>query len=75
MTPIFYDPEMAPQVLRPFINANPLASFIGAVRAALLGGHRPSGIQLALMTVWTVAAVVSGTWVFVRHSPRFAEEL
>ena len=75
MTPIFYDPEMAPQVLRPFIAANPLASFIGAVRAALLGGQRPSGIQFLVMTVWAVAAFASGTWVFVRHSPRFAEEL
>jgi ABC-type polysaccharide/polyol phosphate export permease len=75
MTPIFYAPEMAPAIMRPVLVANPLTSFIGAVRAAVLGGHGPSGVQLALIVLWTTATFASGAWFFARHSPRFAEEL
>jgi ABC-type polysaccharide/polyol phosphate export permease len=74
-TPIFYAPEMAPSILRPFLVANPLASFIGAVRAALLGGQWPSRLELGLIVLWTAGAFLTGVWVFGRHSPRFAEEL
>jgi homopolymeric O-antigen transport system permease protein len=75
MTPIFYAPEMAPPILRPALAANPLATFIGAVRAALLEGRWPSRVHLTLIALWTVGAFVTGAWVFVRHSPDFAEEL
>ena len=74
-TPIFYAPEMAPPVLRPVLIANPLSSFIGAVRAALLGGQRPSRFHLTLIGLWTAGAFLTGMWLFARHSPRFAEEL
>jgi lipopolysaccharide transport system permease protein len=75
LTPIFYVPEMAPAVLRPVLLANPLASFIGAVRAGLLLGRPPSPEHVASIVVWTIGAIVAGTWVFTRHSARFAEEL
>jgi homopolymeric O-antigen transport system permease protein len=74
-TPIFYAPEMAPAVLRPVLVANPVTSFIGAVRAALLEGRWPSRLHLTLIALWTVGTLLSGAWVFARHSPRFAEEL
>lgn len=74
-TPIFYAPEMAPSILRPVLLANPLSSFIGAVRTALLEGHWPSGIHLGLIAAWTVGTLLTGMWLFARHSPRFAEEL
>jgi homopolymeric O-antigen transport system permease protein len=74
-TPIFYAPEMAPAILRPVLVANPVTSFIGAVRAALLEGRWPSRAHLALIAFWTVGTFISGAWVFARHSPRFAEEL
>lgn len=75
MTPVFYAPEMAPHILRPVLAANPLASFISAVRAALLGGHAPSGVLLASIVLWVTGTFVSGAWFFARYSPRFAEEL
>lgn len=74
-TPIFYAPEMAPAILRPVLVANPVTSFIGAVRTALLEGRWPSRAHLALIALWTVGTFLSGAWVFARHSPRFAEEL
>ncbi len=74
-TPIFYTPEMVPQVLQPLVTANPLSSFIGAVRSALLGGQVPSGAQLGLMALWVAGMLASGIWVFSRYAPSFAEEL
>lgn len=73
-TPIFYTAEMLPRVLRPLVTANPLSSFIGAVRAGLLDGRAPSEGQLAWAAVWVVGMLASGAWVFSRYEPRFAEE-
>jgi ABC-type polysaccharide/polyol phosphate export permease len=75
LTPIFYTPEMAPQILRPVLAANPLATFIGAVRTGLLEGRAPSGVQMVSIALWVTVPLVVGTWIFARHSARFAEEL
>jgi ABC-type polysaccharide/polyol phosphate export permease len=75
LTPVFYQPEMAPRILQPLFLFNPLASFIGAGRTGLLTGRPPSPEHLAAIMVWTTVAVVAGTWVFSRHSAHFAEEL
>jgi ABC-type polysaccharide/polyol phosphate export permease len=74
-TPIFYSPEMAPAFLQPLFKANPLSSFIGAMRTVLLEGHAPAGSQLGLMMLWLSMTLVSGVWVFIRCCPRFAEEV
>jgi homopolymeric O-antigen transport system permease protein len=74
-TPIFYSPEMAPAFMRPALAANPLSSFLGAMRSAILEGQAPSAGQLASMVLWLTVMLGSGTWVFIRTGPRFAEEL
>jgi ABC-2 type transport system permease protein len=74
-TPIFYSTEMAPRIVRPLLWANPLTSFISAVRAPLLEGRWPHGADLCWMAGWTIVALASGAWFFARHSPRFAEEI
>lgn len=74
-TPVFYSVGMAPEYLRPILAANPLSSFLGAVRTALLEGRMPSGAQLGLATAWVAVMLVFGAWVFARYGPRFAEEL
>jgi ABC-type polysaccharide/polyol phosphate export permease len=73
-TPIFYTAEMAPAFLRPILGANPLSSFIGAVRAPLLEGRAPAETQLGLVALWVTVTLCSGIWVFLRYRPRFAEE-
>ena len=75
LTPIFYTPEMAPEILRPVLIVNPLASFIGAVRTSLLEGGAPSARQLAMVVAWGSVSLVVATWLFVRHSANFAEEI
>ena len=73
-TPIFYSPEMAPEFLQPVLKANPLSSFIGAMRAVVLAGRAPSGGELGWAVLWLSVTLASGVWVFVRNWPRFAEE-
>jgi len=73
-TPIFYSPEMAPDFLQFIVSANPVSSFLGAMRGALLEGQTPSGSELALMGLWLSLTLASGAWVFLRYGPRFAEE-
>ena len=73
-TPIFYSTDMAPPFLRPVLEANPLSSFIGVMRATVLEGRAPGAHQLAVMAAWLVLALASGVWVFTRYQPRFAEE-
>jgi homopolymeric O-antigen transport system permease protein len=74
-TPVFYSVGMAPEFLRPIVAANPLSSFLGAVRTALLEGRMPSGGHLGLAAAWIAAMLVFGMWLFGRYGPRFAEEL
>ena len=73
-SPIFYSPQMAPEFLQPVLRANPLTSFIGVMRSAVLEGRAPSGAQLGLMMLWVAVSLASGMWVFTRYQPRFAEE-
>lgn len=74
-TPVFYSVGMAPEYLRPILAANPLSSFLGAVRTALLEGRMPSSAQLGFAAAWVAVMLIFGTWVFARYGPRFAEEL
>jgi ABC-type polysaccharide/polyol phosphate export permease len=73
-TPIFYSPDMAPDFLQLVLSANPLSSFIAAMRTALLEGQAPSASALAMMVLWVTMTLTSGAWVFIRYRSRFAEE-
>ena len=73
-TPIFYSTKMAPALLQPVLTANPLSSFIGAMRTVLLEGQAPSASQLGLMMLWVSITLTAGMWVFFRYWTRFAEE-
>jgi ABC-type polysaccharide/polyol phosphate export permease len=75
VTPVFYTRRMAPDFLQPLLAMNPLSSFIGAMRAALLDGHAPAADQVGWMLFWLIAMLASGFWMFTRLGPRFAEEL
>ena len=75
VTPIFYTVGMAPEFLRAILSANPLSSFLGAARTALLEGQMPSSADLGTAAAWVAAMLVLGMWVFARYRARFAEEL
>ena len=74
-TPIFYSPDMASSGLQAFLWLNPLTSFIGAMRTAVLDGRAPTPGHLLAMVLWIGISVAAGLFVFMRNQPRFAEEL
>jgi ABC-type polysaccharide/polyol phosphate export permease len=74
-TPILYSPEMAPAVVRPLLDVNPVTGFLGVVRSGLLDGHLPAAGDLVRATLWLVVTVGSGLWLFSRVGPRLAEEI
>ena len=79
LTPIVYPPKLAEQHLPPWAvrlyQANPMAVFTRAFRAALYELRFPSVWQFLYMVVAALASTVFGLFVFARLSPRFAEEL
>jgi ABC-type polysaccharide/polyol phosphate export permease len=74
-TPIFYTMDMLPAWLRSVSATNPVSIFMVAARTALLDAAAPSLAHLAIMALWLVGMILSGSFVFSRYSPRFAEEL
>jgi ABC-2 type transport system permease protein len=78
-TPIVYPANLVEGrisgVLLRIYEANPMAVFARAFRAALYDLRWPTATQFGYLTVVAVVSMVFGLWVFARLSPRFAEEL
>ncbi len=70
-TPLFYSPQMAPPFLQPILWVNPLTSFLGAMRTAVLDGQAPAMAQLGLIVFWVIAALLSSFPIFVALSAPF----
>lgn len=74
LTPVLYPITLIPEAYRHWLDWNPLAGLISAMRAALLGGTSPSlvdgGPLLAALLFFC-----AGTWVFTRLSPYFEDFL
>ena len=66
LSPVFYAPEMLPPRIASWLVANPMSSFIGAVRGPLLGMHDGLWSGLLLPLVFAIAALLLGWWVFRR---------
>lgn len=66
LSPVFYAPEMLPPAIAPWFALNPMAGFLEAIRAPLLG--MPSATPAALLAPLLFAglALAAGTWVFRR---------
>lgn len=73
MTPIVYPTELVPDVLRPWIELNPMTSYLRAYRALALYGQWPDIATLVSTLVWSAVALMAGSVVFNNHSRRFAE--
>jgi ABC-2 type transport system permease protein len=78
-TPIVYPADLvearvSAPVARLF-EANPMAVFARAFRAALYDLRWPTATQFGYLTAVGVLSMVFGLWVFGRLAPRFAEEL
>ena len=78
-TPIVYPAELVSKrihgTLLKLYNANPVAVYARAFRAALYQLKWPRGIDVVQMAVFSLLCLALGLWTFARLSPRFAEEL
>ena len=84
LTPIVYPLSLVPEEsdllgwdfpTRDFIELNPMTRFVEAFRDLLYDLRWPSAGTLAYVTVWAVASLAVGAWVFTRAEGRLAEEL
>jgi len=66
LSPVFYAPEMLPPALAPWFALNPMAGFLDAIRAPLLG-LPATGVETLLMPLlFAAAALAAGRWIFRR---------
>ena len=73
-SPILYPMSLAPNLLRPWMEANPIAWFSERMREVLFnGGGLVAGDALAALGC--VALFAAGLWVFERLSPHFEDFL
>jgi len=72
-TPVLYTANMVPERMRSVMALNPMASFIGGVRDAMLHGVINLTWQTAALAVGSIALFVSGRFVFRRLSPYFED--
>lgn len=75
LMPVFYPAEMVPASLSWFIDANPLAFCIEALRALVFRGELPDPGLWALHSVAGLTMMGCGWWCFVRVRPGFADVL
>ena len=73
LSPVFYPATMVPASLLPFYYLNPIAGLLTLYHDALYGGHWPSPVLLASMTVASVGLCGLGYALFNRYKRLFAE--
>lgn len=72
-TPVLYMANMLPEQIRSVMALNPMASFIGGVRDAMLHGEINLSWQTAVLAAGSLALFVFGRFVFRRLSPYFED--
>lgn len=66
LSPVFYAAEMLPPALAPWFALNPMAGFLDAIRAPLLGMPTAGAGALLAPLLFAGAALAAGAWVFRR---------
>jgi ABC-type polysaccharide/polyol phosphate export permease len=66
LSPVFYAPEMLPAALAPWFDLNPMAGFLDAIRAPLLGMPSAGAAALLPPLLFAALALAAGAWVFRR---------
>jgi ABC-type polysaccharide/polyol phosphate export permease len=78
-SPIIYVPEMIGGKYGPWVefvsNWWPISSMVRASQEMLYNGTMPGLGRWVYNSIWALAALAIGAWIFNRLSPRFAEEL
>jgi lipopolysaccharide transport system permease protein len=73
ITPIFYPAHLFPKMFAPLLMLNPLAHLIGIYRELILNHRLPHWGSVVIFGTCAVLVFVLGSFVFQRHSKRFAD--
>ncbi|MBV8727232.1 MAG: ABC transporter permease, partial [Candidatus Eremiobacteraeota bacterium] len=75
INPIFYVLSQTPQIVRPYLLADPMTPLILAYQAMFFHGTWPPALPLLYSALFSVALYLVGRSVFLRHLDSFAEYL
>jgi ABC-2 type transport system permease protein len=75
ITPVIYPVFMIPDKLRIFVKINPLAIFVVLYRECLFYHKRLDPLLFTLALSWSIFMLWVGYRIFIKQSPRFAEEI
>ena len=75
LTPIIYPPSYVPERLAFIFLWNPFTGLVTSYRAVLIEGAWPPVTELAPLFVWIIGALVTGSLIFRKVEPGFADVL
>lgn len=73
ITPVVYPASLVPEIWRPWMGVNPMASVVEGVRWALFGGEFSHGTMFGLSSLVAIMTLVSGLYYFNRMEQWFAD--
>lgn len=73
VTPIVWPPERIPESLRFLVDYNPLAFLVNGYRSLVLEGALPNPSAALYFSLFSVALLAGGFFLFVRVKPKFAD--
>jgi ABC-2 type transport system permease protein len=75
LTPIVYEFRAMPDRLKPLVLASPLSPYILGYQQSLYYGEWPPAWMVGLATLYAIAALGLGLFLFRRYEDRFTEQL
>ena len=75
ITPIFYPASVMNSTMQNVIHWNPLTSYLDIFRWAFSNNATPTLFNWIYMSIWSILALLLGTYVFKRHWPRMVAML
>jgi ABC-type polysaccharide/polyol phosphate export permease len=70
LTPIFYPVSVMNQTMQTIIHWNPLTSYLDIFRWAFSNNATPTLFSWIYMSIWSIFALLLGTYVFRKYWPR-----
>jgi ABC-type polysaccharide/polyol phosphate export permease len=70
LTPIFYPVSVMNQTMQTIIHWNPLTSYLEIFRWAFSNNATPTLFSWVYMSIWSIFALLLGTYVFRKYWPR-----
>jgi len=70
LTPIFYPVTVMNSTMQTIIHWNPLTSYLDIFRWAFSNNATPTLFSWVYMSLWSIFAIVLGSYVFKKYWPR-----